>query len=113
MRGAIYTVHIQKGIQQLAAGKSGVIAVSRYGTPMSDRAIGIALKDFGEKVKIDRAKMHPHAFRHFFAKMYLKKTKDVIQLADILGHENVNTTRIYLNKSQDEQRREINRVVSW
>lgn len=102
-----------KEIRQLAAGKTGLIAINRYGAPISDRAIGQALKEFGDKCNIERAKMHPHAFRHFFAKMYLKKTKDVIQLADILGHENVNTTRIYLNKSQDEQQREINRVVSW
>lgn len=45
--------------------------------------------------------------------MYLKKTKDVIQLADILGHGSVETTRIYLQKSFTEQKRDINRVVSW
>ena len=48
--------------------------------------------------------MHAHAFRHFFAKMFLKKNKDVIQLADLLGHGSVDTTRIYLQKSYDEQK---------
>lgn len=60
-----------------------------------------------------REKLHPHAFRHFFSKMYLKKTKDVIGLADILGHGSVDTTRLYLKKSQDEQKRLYNRTVTW
>ena len=62
---------------------------------------------------IDSRKMHAHAFRHFFAKMFLKKNKDVIQLADLLGHGSVDTTRIYLQKSYDEQKRDFNRNVTW
>jgi site-specific recombinase XerD len=57
--------------------------------------------------------MHAHAFRHFFAKMFLKKTKDIIQLADLLGHGSVDTTRIYLQKSYDEQQRDFNKNVTW
>ena len=66
-----------------------------------------------EHCGIDSKKMHAHAFRHFFAKMFLKKTKDVIQLADLLGHGSVDTTRIYLQKSYDEQQREFNKNVTW
>ena len=57
--------------------------------------------------------MHAHAFRHFFAKMFLEKNKDVIQLADLMGHENIDTTRIYLQKSYEEQKKEFNRSVTW
>lgn len=49
----------------------------------------------------------------FFAKMFLKKNKDVIQLADLLGHGSVDTTRIYLQKSYDEQKKDFNRNVTW
>lgn len=102
-----------KEVQQLASGKSGLIMTNRYGRPLSERGLSYQLKIYFEKCGIDKTKGHPHAFRHFFAKMYLKKTKDVIQLADILGHGSVETTRIYLQKSFTEQKRDINRVVSW
>ena len=71
------------------------------------------MKVWGEKAGVDRSKMHPHAFRHFFAKMYLKNSKDVIQLADILGHGSVDTTRIYLQKTKQEQMKDINKNVKW
>ena len=71
------------------------------------------LKAWGKHCGIDSKKMHAHAFRHFFAKMFLKKNKDVIQLADLLGHGSVDTTRIYLQKSYDEQKKDFNRNVTW
>lgn len=71
------------------------------------------LKVWGKHCGIDSKKMHAHAFRHFFAKMFLKKNKDVIQLADLLGHGSVDTTRIYLQKSYDEQKKDFNRNVTW
>lgn len=92
--------------------KSGLIAVGKFGA-ITNRGFSMNLKRWGEKCGIDRNKMHPHAFRHFFAKMYLKKTKDVIQLADLLGHGSIDTTRIYLQKSHEEQRNEFNKNVNW
>lgn len=58
-------------------------------------------------------KAHCHAFRHFFAKMYLKQGGDVVQLAEILGHGSVDTTRLYLQKSKQEHINDINDKVRW
>ena len=91
----------------------GIMCVSRYGSPMTTRGFSQMLKNLGNRCGIDAAKMHPHAFRHFFAKMYLKKTKDIVQLADLLGHGSIDTTRIYLQKSYEEQKRDINRNITW
>lgn len=93
-------------------GISGPIAVGRYGL-ITREGFDEKMKTWGKHVGIDKSKMHAHAFRHFFAKMYLKKTKDVIQLADILGHGSIDTTRIYLQKSHEEQRRDFNKNVNW
>lgn len=92
--------------------KTGLFAVGRYG-PITQRGLAQSMKVWGSHCGIDSKKMHPHAFRHFFAKMFLKKTKDVIQLADLLGHGSVDTTRIYLQKSYDEQQRDFNKNVTW
>ena len=80
---------------------------------MSDRGLAEKLKDRASKAGFPKQKAHCHAFRHFFAKQFLKKTKDVVQLAELLGHESINTTRMYLQKSKAEQIREINRHVNW
>ena len=92
--------------------KTGYVAVGKCGR-LTQRSLCQSMKDWGDKCGIDRSKMHPHAFRHFFAKMYLKKNNDVVQLADLLGHGSIDTTRIYLQKSYDEQKKEFNRSVVW
>ena len=108
----------QKQLQQEAKayakehGKTGIFAVGRFG-PITQRGFSQHLKAWGKHCGIDPRKMHAHAFRHFFAKMFLKKNKDVIQLADLLGHGSIDTTRIYLQKSYDEQKKDFNRNVTW
>ena len=94
-------------------GSYGLVCRNKMGDPMSSRGLATAMKSWSKPTGIDRAKLHPHAFRHFFAKMYLKKNKDVVQLAELLGHSSIDTTRIYLQKSHEEQKREFNRNVTW
>lgn len=90
-----------------------LIISKRSGMPLSDRGFDQILKVHAEKAGFPKEKAHCHAFRHFFAKQYLAKTKDVIQLAELLGHESVDTTRLYLQKSKAEQSRDINRYITW
>lgn len=91
----------------------GAVAVNRLGDIISRRGIASLMSSWADKCGIDRRKMHPHAFRHFFAKMYLNKTNDIVKLADIMGHGSIETTRIYLQRSHDEQKRDYNRAVTW
>lgn len=100
---------LQKEVAEFvkAEKKSGLIA------PVTARAIREALHLMAVKAGVPKEKTHPHAFRHFFAKMYLKKNKDITMLADLLGHSNLDTTRIYLQKSYDEQKRDFDRNVTW
>lgn len=112
-------IFFQKSLQEEVrvyvseTGVSGLVAINKFGLPMSSRNLPGLMKKWAEKCGIDPSKMHPHAFRHFFAKMYLQKNKDVVQLADILGHSSINTTKIYLQKNYDEQKRDFNKNVTW
>lgn len=83
------------------------------GRILSGRGFDQAFKHNAKKAGFPKEKAHCHAFRHFFAKQYLSKTKDVVQLAELLGHESVDTTRLYLQKSKAEQARDINKNVTW
>ena len=54
--------------------------------------------------------MFPHNLRHLFATVFYKMYRDVVRLADLLGHSSVDTTRIYLRTSGSEQRRQLERL---
>ncbi len=48
-------------------------------------------------------KLYPHLLRHTMAKTFLQNTNnDIVALAQILGHENLNTTKIYTMKNRDD-----------
>ena len=114
-RRILFKKDLQKEILEYmeANGRSGLFATNRQGDLLSKRGMATRLRKWGEHCGISKEKMHPHAFRHFFAKMFLKKCKDVVQLADLLGHGSIDTTRIYLQRSNDEQKRDYNRNVTW
>lgn len=114
-RQFFFTEDLQKEVREWLKEhpQTGLLLKNRWGEPMTSKGFSSILKDAGERAGIRKEVLHPHAFRHFFAKMYLKKSKDVIQLSEILGHNSLDTTRIYLQKSFDEQKKDFNRQVTW
>lgn len=65
--------------------------------------------DFGMNLDV----IYPHSFRHMFAKNFLNKCSDIALLADLMGHESIETTRIYLKRTSEEQRDLVNKVITW
>ena len=57
--------------------------------------------------------VYPHSFRHRFAKNFLDKYNDLALLADLMGHESIETTRIYLRRTSEEQQEIVNKVITW
>lgn len=82
-------------------------------TIMSSRGVANFLRYVAKKYGIEPRLMHPHSFRHFFAKAFLAATNDLVLLADLLGHESIDTTRIYLRKTASEQREVVDKTVTW
>lgn len=82
-------------------------------TIMSSRGVAQVLRYVAKKYGIEPRLMHPHSFRHFFAKAFLAATNDLVLLADLLGHESIDTTRIYLRKTASEQREVVDKTVTW
>lgn len=87
--------------------KSGSIFITKSGRPMDRSNILHEMKALCDAAGVDRKKVFPHNLRHLFACLFYQKEKDPIRLADLLGHANVNTTRIYTCVSGDEQERQI------
>lgn len=93
--------------------RDGYLCENRFGEILTTRGMASQLIDSGVKAGLRKEVCHPHAWRHFFAKSYLKRNKDVVQLAEFLGHRSVDTTRIYLQKTLQEQIRDYNKNVDW
>ena len=68
------------------------------------------LKKIARKAKINAKKIHPHAWRHLFAKQCKANGIDLDELADILGHKNMNTTAIYTKTSMKEKKDKLERI---
>ena len=89
--------------------RSGYLFLNTRGGQLTPRGISLRLKDYAAKYGIDP----PHAFRHLFARNFLKKENDIALLADLLGHSSIETTRIYLQRSSLEQGRMVDMIVDW
>ena len=72
--------------------------------PMNNSAVWKALKRLASKCGVEPEKVYPHSFRHLFARTYMKKIGNLTELADILGHSSLETTRIYTMGTDEEKR---------
>lgn len=86
----------------------GEIFVTRTGKPVSRSHIWADMKKVSIKAEVESGKVYPHNLRHLFAKVYYENGKDLVKLADILGHSSTQTTRRYLISDGKEQRKQLN-----
>ena len=92
---------------------SGEIFLTRNGTSLSRRQIWTELKRLCKSAGVESAKVFPHNLRHLFATIFYRACKDIVRLADVLGHSSVETTRIYLTRSSKEQKLLLDKMVTW
>lgn len=113
-------IYVPKALQKDAAlwlgsiqQKQGCIFLNRFGTPITPSGIRSQLKNLAAAYGMNTEVVYPHSFRHRFAKSFIEKCGDIALLSDLLGHKNLETTRIYLRRSSSEQYDIINKVVDW
>lgn len=114
MRRVFFSKRLRdEAIPWLAEREGGYLLLNTNGQPITVRGLSKNLKLLAEEYGINPAVIHPHSFRHLFAKNFLRKSRDIVLLADLLGHESIETTRIYLQRSSHEQGTLINRLIDW
>lgn len=86
---------------------------SKTNEKMTDRGIASSLKAYAKKYGIREEVVYPHSFRHRFAKNFLEKKNDIALLADLMGHDSIETTRIYLKMTSEEQKSLVDKLVTW
>lgn len=89
---------------------SGEMFLTKGGKSLTRFQIWRSMKALCKKAKVEASKVFPHNLRHLFAATFYKVTRDVVKLADVLGHSSINTTRIYLLTSGAEHARQLDRL---
>ena len=101
---------LQKKLRRYIQGQkiqSGSVFITRTGKPMNRSNIWREMKALCERANVAPSKVFPHSLRHLFARCFYSIDHDVAKLADILGHSNINTTRIYIITTGAEHRRKM------
>ena len=118
--GKLRRIYIPKTLQEEALSwlatnqqESGFIFLNKYGERITTRGISGQLKKLAVRYGINPVVVYPHSFRHRFAKSFLERCNDIAFLADLMGHESIETTRIYLRKTATEQREIVDRIIDW
>ena len=89
---------------------SGSLFVTGTGKPLDRSNIWSEMKKLCAEAGVSPSKVFPHNLRHLFARTYYTTQKDIVRLADIMGHSSINTTRIYTMETGDIHRRQIERL---
>lgn len=90
--------------QNIAAGE---IFITKSGKGISRKQIWAEMKAICKIAGVEASKVFPHNLRHLFARVFYRVTRDVTQLADLLGHSAIETTRIYLRSTGAEHVRQL------
>lgn len=90
--------------------ETGVIFRTRSGKPLDRSNIWKDMKSLCESAGVEPGKVFPHNLRHLFARTYYQLEKDLSRLADLLGHSNITTTRIYTMESGREHAKQLDRM---
>ena len=109
-RSVFIVRELQKKLLRYAAEQkisSGEIFITRTGKSMSRTNIWREMKNLCEQAGVNPHKVFPHNLRHLFARTFYGIEKDIAKLADILGHSNINTTRIYIITTGNEHRQRM------
>lgn len=90
--------------------QAGIVFVSKKGKPLDRSSIWRRMKALCAKAGVSPQKVFPHNLRHLFARTFYSMEKDIVRLADLLGHSSINTTRIYTTETGEEHISRLERV---
>lgn len=90
--------------------KTGSVFVTKSGKPLNRSNIWRDMKNLCKKARVNSNKVFPHNLRHLFARTFYSIEKDIVRLADLLGHSSINTTRIYTMETGDRHILKLERV---
>lgn len=83
-----------------------VIFLNRRGRPLTRVMIFLIIKDLAAMAGIKK-KVSPHTLRHSFATHLLEGGANLRAIQEMLGHESISTTELYIHLDRSRLRREL------
>lgn len=90
--------------------KAGTVFITKGGNTVDRSNIWREMKSIAKEARVLADKIFPHNLRHLFARCFYEIDKDMAKLADVLGHSNMNTTRIYMISTGEEHRKQLEKL---
>lgn len=116
-KGKERNIPVSKDLQKLLKNyceekniKNGYIFGTRNGKPLENTYVTMKLKRIAGYARVSKDRVHCHNFRHLFGKTYMQEIGRIDELADILGHSDIATTRIYSRTSNKEKAGNISKL---
>lgn len=100
---------LQKYVKKIGV-KTGPVFVTRSGKPVDRSNVWREMKALCDQARVSPTKVFPHNLRHLFARTFYGLEKDIAKLADVLGHTNISTTRIYIVTTGAEHKRKMEKM---
>lgn len=91
---------------KIAPGASDIMFLNRRGKPMTRQMVFLIIKDAAEGAGI-RKEVSPHTLRHSFATHLLEGGANLRSIQEMLGHESIATTEMYLHLDSHRLAQEI------
>ena len=80
------------------------LLVNIHGGPIKPGSFRSALTTLAERAGLDPKRIHPHVFRHTFATDLVRNSVDIHIVQELLGHETIATTALYLSTDTKQKR---------
>ena len=116
-KGKIRQVFLPKELCRMLKGymkkrniNNGAVFITKSGKPLDRSTVWKMMKRLCENAHVSKKKVFPHNFRHLFARAFYAVQKDIVRLADLLGHTSIETTRIYTIESGETHKMQLARL---
>lgn len=90
--------------------RRGPVFLNKQGNPISRHSVWRQMKRLCKQAEVVPSKVFPHNLRHLFARCFYALERDLVKLANILGHASINTTRIYAQETVAAHREAMERM---
>lgn len=101
---------VLKGYCRARGIEAGPVFITKGGAPLDRSNVWSEMKRLCRRAGVAEDKVFPHNLRHLFARVFYQIQKDIVRLADVLGHSSIETTRIYTASSGTEHARQLERM---
>ena len=100
---------LRQWLKHRPSSERNALFINQRGAPLKSRSVQRAVKRIANAAGLD-GDVTPHTLRHTFAKSLIDEGVSLEKVAKLLGHSNLNTTRVYVTPSKQDLEEAVGRL---